>query len=108
MDSDGELLARVNEVEDFFGSVFYKDALIDWNLAKGFGEFLLRIGDTDAMAHALLARAHRHLGNLEQAREELKQCKVRVANGELAPSEEEMFARLLAEEEKLLSQPNGL
>ena len=107
MDSDGELLERVNEVDDFLGCVFFRDALVDWNLAKEFGEFLLRTGDTGPMAHALLARAHRHLGNLEQAREQLKQCKVRVATGELTPSEEETFTGLLAQEEKLLSQPDG-
>jgi len=107
MRSDLELLEKVNEVENFFGSVFYEDALADWNLAKELGEFFLRIGDTDVMAHALLARAHRHLGNLTRAREALKLCKTRVANGELAPSEAEMFAGLLAKEEKLLSPEDG-
>jgi hypothetical protein len=103
MDSDGDLLKKVNEVDDFFGSVFFKDSLDDWNLASDFGEFLLRNGPV-VMGHALLARAQRHLGNNERARDELKRCKVRVANGELAPGEVEMFARLLAEEDQLLNR----
>jgi hypothetical protein len=101
MDLDRELLRRVNEVDDFFGSVF-EDRLEDWNLASDLGEFLLRIGGPEAMGHMLLARAHRHLGNRERAREELKRCQLLVAKGELVPGEVDMFTQLLAEEEEFL------
>jgi hypothetical protein len=104
MDSDAELLVRVNRTDDFFGSVFSRDSLDDWNLAKDFGEFLVRIlPDTEVMGHALLARACRHLGERERALDELKQCQVRTVGRELRPWEIEMIAPFLAEEEKLLS-----
>ncbi len=102
MDPDKELLRKVNEVDDFFGSVFLRDNLDDWHLANDLGEFLLRIGGPEAMGHALLTRANRHLGNYERARDELKRCQVRIASGELTPGEVDMFAQLLTEEEKLL------
>ncbi len=104
VDSDAELLVRVNSSDDFFGSVFTRDSLDDWNLAKDFGEFLVRIlPDAEIMGHAVLARAYRHLGELELAFDELKQCRARSANRKLEPWEIEMFAPFFAEEQKLLS-----
>ena len=101
MDSDAELLVKVNSSDDFFGSVFTKDRLDDWNLAKDFGEFLVRfLPDADVMGHAVLARAYRHLGELELALRELKECRTRTANRKLEPWEIQMFAPFFAEEEK--------
>lgn len=100
-DPDEVLTRIVNAIEkkDFFRSILLNDAFDDWNLAKDFGSFLTRIEPEEVMGHALLARAYRHLGELENALAELKQCRVRVAH----PSEKELFLTFVAEEEKLLS-----
>jgi hypothetical protein len=103
-DPDGELLARVVETKDFFRSVLYDDSLDDWNLARDFGMFLIRIEPEEIMGHALLARAYRHLGDSQHALEELEQCQIRATQGQLRPSETELFSPFLAEEEKLLSR----
>jgi hypothetical protein len=107
MNSDEELLTRVIgaiDKRDFFRSTLLKDTFDDWNLAKDLGEFLVRIEPvSEVMGHALLARAHRHLGNPELALAELKQCQARTANRELEPWEVEMLLPLLEEEERLLS-----
>jgi hypothetical protein len=101
---DRELLAKVVNTKGFLESVFYRDSLDDWSLAKDLGQFLVRLEpDSDVIGHALLARAYRHLGDLGRARDELTQCKLRVANRELKPLEIEFFLPFLAEEEKLLS-----
>jgi hypothetical protein len=109
MDLEKELLTRVNDNKDFFGSVFFRDTLDDWNVAKDLGEFLVRtLPDSEVMGHALLTRAHRHLGNRELAIEELKQCQLRTANRKLEPWEIEMLLPLLTEEERhLLGEPDG-
>ena len=102
--SNGELLAKVIQHKDFFQSVLYDDHLEDWNLAKELGEFLVRIEpDPEIMGHALLTRAHRHLGNRQLALAELKECKLRASNRDLKPWEAELFLSLLSEEEKLLA-----
>ncbi|SRR5258708_5762948 len=98
MDREGELIDRVAEKDDFFQSVF-NDELDDWDLAKDFGEFLVRLDPEDALGHALLTRAHRHLGNPKSALEELQRCRVRIG----LPSEIEAFTPFLATEERLLS-----
>lgn len=103
MSADGELLARVSNTKDFFQSVLYRDTFTDWNLARELGEFLVRILPNDIMGHALLARAHRHLGNLKLAREELKQCWAHTKARQLEQWEAEDFLPLLKEEERLLS-----
>jgi hypothetical protein len=102
--SDGELLAKVVQSKDFFQSAIVSDIFEDWNLVKELGEFLVRVEpDSEIMGHALLARANRHLGNLQRAVEELQQCRARVANRELKQWEKEMFLQLFEKEEKLQS-----
>lgn len=102
MDADAELLLRVNGKSNFFGAVC-ADTLDDWSLAKDFGEFLIRIlPESEVMGHAVLARAHRHLGNSEAAWSELEQSKRRMANRTLEPWEVQMLAPLLEEEERKL------
>lgn len=104
MDSDRELLRRVNNIQDFAGSVLLRDALDDWTLARDLGEFLVRLmPDSEIVGHALLTRAHRHLGNLSLALAELKECQARV--GDLKPEswESRVILPFLREEEKLLS-----
>ena len=101
-DTDGELLSRVAHTKDFFQSLLYTDTLPDWNVAKDFGEFLVRIFPDDIMGHAMLVRAHRHLGDLERARYELNQCREHIKTHELEQWEAEDFLPLLAEEERLL------
>jgi hypothetical protein len=72
MDRDNDLLQRVVaaiDKADFFRSILQNDTFEDWNLAKEFGEFLVRIEpDSEVMGHALLVRAHRHLGNSQVTR----------------------------------------
>ncbi len=63
-DSDGELLARVAGMDDFFGCALRRDTLNDWNSAKDLGEFLIRIepdSDIEILGQVLLVRACRHL-----------------------------------------------
>ena len=98
MDPARELIDRVAKMKDFFQSVL-NDKLDDWNLAKDFGEFLARLDPEDALGHALLTRANRHLGNLKCAFEELERCRARIDQ----PSEAEVFQAFLAREERLLS-----
>lgn len=103
-DPDRELLTRVTETKDFVQRVLYDDNLDDWNLAKDFGKFVLRLDPEGILGHALLARAHRHLGDTQRALQELERCRASVAQGQLKPSEVEVFSPFLAEEERLLSQ----
>ncbi|MCU1287122.1 MAG: hypothetical protein JWO13_3472 [Acidobacteriales bacterium] len=105
MDPDKDLLQRVVaaiDKADFFRSILQNDNFDDWNLAKECGEFLVRIEPEDVMGHALLVRAHRHLGNLQKAREELQQCELMTRGRELTQGETELFVPLLTQEEKLL------
>ena len=107
-DPDKEVLTRVVDAierKEFFRSVLLNDTFDDWILARDFGEFLVRIQpDTEVMGHALLARAYRHLGDSERAREELQQCRVRAVPEAPVPAETELFRSFLAEEDRLLSQ----
>jgi hypothetical protein len=107
MISDGELLAKVLGRKDFLESAFHDDVLDDWSLARDLGDFLVRIEpDSEILGPALQARAYRHLGELERAREELAKCQTRIAQRELRPWEVELIRPLLIEEEKLLGSPN--
>lgn len=103
MSEDGELLARISDTTDFFQSALYRDTLPDWNLAKDFGKFLVRILPDDIMGHAFLVRAYRHLGNLELARYELNQCREHLKTRQLQKWEGDDFLPLLAVEEHFLS-----
>jgi len=106
-DPDADLLARVVQTGDFFHLVLSKDSLDDWNLARRLGEFLTRIEPDEAMGHAVLARAYRHLGDSKRALEELEQCRLRVRRGNMKASEAKLFSSLLAEEERLLGAGRG-
>lgn len=97
-DPESQLLAKLNKIEDFFRAVLQEDKLEDWNLAKDFGEFLIRIEPQEPMGHALLARAYRHLGSPECARQELEQCRILARN----PSDVALFLSFVADENKLL------
>jgi hypothetical protein len=107
MISDGELLANVLGRKNFLESAFHDDVLDDWSLARDLGAFLVRIEpDSEILGHALQARACRHLGELERAREELAQCQTRIAQRGLRPWEAELIRPLLIEEEKVLRRLN--
>jgi hypothetical protein len=99
--AEGMLTRVVEAIErtDFFRAVLLRDTFHDWSLAKDFGNFLVRIEPDEIMGHAILARAHRHLGDSKLALIELEHCRVGVPH----PSERELFQSFLAEEEKLLS-----
>jgi hypothetical protein len=111
MDSDPDLLTRVvNAIdkEDFFRSTIFNDDFNDWTLAKDLGEFLVRIQpESEIMGHALMLRAHRHLGNREFALRELGECKMRISARELEPWEIEMLLPLLNVEEQLLEEQSA-
>jgi hypothetical protein len=105
VDRDAELLIRINKNPDFFGSVFEKDHLDDWNLARGFGEFLVRtLPPTEIMGPAVLARACRHLGNREHARQQIQHCRRQLASRSPEPWEIEMLLPALTAEEECLSE----
>ena len=97
-DSESKLLDKIIQTKDVFESVLQHDRLEDWNLAKDLDEFLIRIGPDEAIGHALVARASRHLGNLNRARAALKECRLLP----MAPAEAEVLLPLLAEEESRL------
>jgi hypothetical protein len=107
-DEDKELLGNLVaaiESKDFFTAVLVKDIFDDWFLVKQAGEFLVRIEpESEIMGHALLLRAHRHLGNRELAFEELRHVRERISNHELGSWEKDTLRRLLGVEEKLLSE----
>jgi hypothetical protein len=101
-DDPDEILTRVVsaiEKKDFFRSVLENDTFDDWKLARDFGDFLTRIEPEEMMGHALLARACRHLGELERSQTELERCRTGIPH----PSEREFFLLFLAEEEKFSS-----
>jgi len=100
---DGDLLARVTDHEDFFGSVLCRDSVEDWGLARDLGEFLLRIlPDPEMMGHAILARACRHLGETARARQELEWCLSQMEGRDTKGPEEEILSALLEKERRLL------
>ena len=100
MKPDLEILTGANKIENFFGRVLLEDTLEDWNLAKDFGELLIRLTPEEVMGHALVARACRHLGETERALKELARCRIMTKH----TSETELFVLFLAEEEKHLSE----
>src|SRR5208283_548583 len=99
-DPDKELLTSVSQKKDFIPSIVFNDISDDWNLARELGEFLVRTGPELAIGHALVARASRHLGDLDRAHEALKQCR----QLHMEPAEAVDLLPLLAEEESHLSQ----
>ncbi len=105
-DPDAEIVTKVSKIEGFFESVLYDDNLEDWKLAKDFGELFVRLDDEEITGHALLARACRHLGDLERAGTELERCRVLVEYPMIKDGKE-LFLSFLAEEERLLSQRLG-
>ena len=105
-DDPDEVLSRVVsaiEKKDFFRSVLEKDTFDDWKLARDFGDFLTRIEPEEIMGHALLARACRHLGEMERSQAELERCRTGIPH----PSEQEFFRAFLAEETRLSSTGPG-
>src|SRR5208337_3646751 len=94
-DPDKEMLTSVAEKEDFVPSIVFKDSSDDWNLARELGEFLVRTGPELPIGHALVARASRHLGDLDRAHEALKHCRQLP----MEPAEAADLLPLLAEEE---------
>ncbi len=99
-DPDGRLLGTLNNKQDVFRSILQEDRFDDWHLAKDFGEFLIRIEPQEAIGHAVLARAFRHLGNNDHAREELEQCQLLVRH----PYDADLLLPFLSDENRFLSR----
>jgi hypothetical protein len=73
--ADLEMLTRVGNTEDFFRGVLLNDSIADWNLAREFAQYIIRIRPEECGGHFILARAFRHLGEVRRALEELQLCK---------------------------------
>ena len=101
-DSDRELFSRLSQIQDFAERVLRNDTLEDWNLAKNFGEFMIRIAPQDILGHALVARASRHLGDRTRALAEIERCRAFFTSGDLTTMEREVFGPFL-EKELLIS-----
>jgi predicted aspartyl protease len=102
-DPDGDLIKRIAAVEDFAGTVLCRDEFADWNLVKGFGDFLIRTDSDATLGRVLLVRAYRHLGHLPEALDQLRQCRDQIAEHELMPMEAAVLLPVLSKEEELLS-----
>lgn len=100
-DTERELLRRVNSVEDFFGSILLKDSLQDWGLAKEFGQFLTRLMPDSALGHLVVARACRHLGDLNAVAAALDRCRAAIASGKMTGPEVELLLPIVEHEERL-------
>jgi|SRR5271165_3420440 len=99
MRTDLEMLTRVEETGDFFRRLFLRDELTDWNLAREFGQYIIRLQPNECGGHFILARALRHLGEPEHARAELQLCKELLPHD---PLQSEYFPQV-EKEERLLS-----
>ena len=99
--SDGELLRRILRIDGFFHSAFVTDDLQDWILAHDFAVLLLRLGHDDLMAHLLLARAYRHLGEKEKAASEVGRCHFLLQQGKIETNEREALSKALVVETDL-------
>jgi hypothetical protein len=101
--SDSVVLERVNRIPDFFGSALLRDDLKDWELARDFGAYLLRIDTDQLLGRLLLARAYRHLGDHDRAIIELTKCKSALATEPLTSGEREVIMSVLEREEAYYS-----
>ncbi len=97
-DADKELFSRLSQIEDFAKDAIYDDTLEDWNLAKDFGEFMIRSAPEDILGHALVARAYRHTGDRARAVEEMRRCRALFASSDLKAMERDVFASFLEKE----------
>jgi hypothetical protein len=97
-DLDKELFLKLSQIKDFAREAIYNDTLEDWNLAKDFGEFMIRIAPEDILGHALVARACRHLGESIRAMEAMRRCRALFTSGGLRTMELEVFGPFLEKE----------
>jgi hypothetical protein len=102
-DPDKELFSKLSEIKDFAEVALRNDTLEDWNLAKQFGEFMIRMAPEDILGHALVARACRHLGDSTRALGEINRCRTLFADGDLTTMEREVFGPFLEKELRISS-----
>src|SRR5215471_11895555 len=103
-DPDRDLFSRLSRVKDFTEQVILNDMLEDWNLAKDFGEFMIRIAPEDILGHALVARASRHLGDCTRALEEVGRCQDLFNDQNLTAMERRAFGPFLEKELRLSAE----
>ncbi len=98
--TNAEVLTRAVGMDNFSRSVLLEDKADDWMHVKDVGEYLIRVDSTLLFGHLLLARSCRHLGELVQAAEELRECRNIARCGNL--SAEDSLLPVLEDEEKCL------
>jgi hypothetical protein len=103
-DPDKELFSKLSEIKDFAEVALRDDTLGDWNLAKQFGEFMIRMDPEDILGHALVARACRHLGDRARALEEINRCQTLFADEDLTTMERGVFGPFLERELRISSE----
>lgn len=103
-DPDKELFSQLSQIKDFAKEALQNDTLEDWNLAKSFGEFMIRLAPQDILGHALVARACRHLGDRARALDEIQRCQALLSSGGLTTMELDVFGLFLEKELLMSSQ----
>jgi len=99
MDTERDLLEKACGRNDLVESVLYQDSFDNWNLVADLGKFLIQTFPDMIMGHAFLARASRHLGDVDRARSELEVCRRLDPH----PTENAGFLQLVSDEERKLA-----
>jgi hypothetical protein len=99
---DIEVLRRVTEEPDFMRRMLLDDRLDDWELAKAWAEFALRIDPEDLVHLAVLVRSCRHLGDKKGAIVALEKCTDLISRGIFGEVEQEVVVPMVEEERRLL------
>lgn len=73
--------------------------MLDWNLVREFAQYIVRIRPEEFGGHFMLARASRHLGDIERAREEFRISQDLLTNDAF----KEDYSPQVQKEERLLS-----
>jgi hypothetical protein len=97
--TDLEMLSRVLDTKEFLAGVLFEDDSQDWSLALALGEYMLRTLPEDPPGHLIVARASRHLGQMDRAVQEVIKCKTLLVSERSARD----FTPIIEEEERHLS-----
>ena len=103
MSQEGELFTKVLAEKDFARLLVFEDFARDWELARDLGEYLDRIEPDLLIAHVILAKAYRHVGDLSRARAELDHRESLITRTTVAALERDSLGPVIDQEERLLS-----